>query len=161
MNSSNGSSTVVPINPETETAVALIKAKDKFSLSQLALLPTHELRALQRQWYDQAVAGNVITLLQILLMQAGKADNTGTQMVWEQGGIHATYDLASNSLMIKVNGALVCATYSKGNEVFVPGHWLATAINALDRIEIETKRDQEALELGERRDLVGLLGAKV
>jgi hypothetical protein len=73
----------------------------------------------------------------------------------------ATYDLASASLTVRVNGSLVCATYSKGNEVFVPGEWLKTAMAALDRIEIESLREVQNSELTQRRDLITLLGAKV
>ena len=161
MNNGNEASTVIPINPEIAEIQAMVEDRNQFGLTRLAGLTLNELRKLQREWYEQAVKNNVITLLQILLMQAGKPDSGGYTQVWEQDGIHATYDLASSSLMIRVNGALVCATYSKGNEIFVPGDWLKTAIAALDRIEIERRRDGENIELVQRRDLITVLGAKV
>lgn len=157
----NNESTVIPINPEVEEIQAMVAERNSFGLTRLAGLTLEELRKLQRDWYEQAVKNNVITLLQILLMQAGKPDSTGNTMTWEQDGIIANYDLASSSLMIRVNGVQVCATYSKGNEVFVPGEWLKTAIAALDRIEIERQRDSQNIELTQRRDLIGILGAKV
>lgn len=157
----NNGTALIPIDPDFAEIQEMINDRQRFGLSKLAALTADELRKLQREWYDLAVKNNVITLLQILLMQAGKPDGTGNTMTWEQEGILATYDLASSSLMIRVNGFLVCATYSKGNEVFVPGQWLKTAMAALDRVEIENKREVENFELGQRRDLVTLLGAKV
>ncbi len=157
----NNTTTMIPINPEFAEIQGMIEDRNNFGLTKLAMLTVEELKTLQREWYEQAVENNVITLLQILLMQAGKPDSTGNSMTWEQDSILATYDVASSSLMIRVNGSLVCATYSKGHEIFVPGQWLKTAMAALDRIEIETKRETENFELTKRRDLVTLLGAKV
>ena len=153
--------TLIPINPEMKAVLSMVEERSQIGFQKLAGLNLNELKQLQRYWYEQAVNNNVITLLQVLLMQAGKPDSAGTQTTWQQDDILATYDLASASLTVRVNGSLVCATYSKGNEVFVPGEWLKKAMAALDRIEIENRRDAQNSELGQRRDLITLLGAKV
>jgi len=152
---------IIPINPELEAVRALINAKSSYGLVRLAQLPIEGLRALQREWYEQALASNVITLLQVLICQAGKWDNAATQQVWNQDGIEARFDHPSSSLRVTVNSSLVCDTHAVGNEVFVPGEWLKTAFAALDRIELDARRSAEATDLQQRRDLIGLLGAKV
>jgi len=85
----NESSAIIPINPELENIRALINAKSNYGLMRLAQLPVEQLRGLQREWYEQALAANVITLLQILICQAGKRDATNTQQTWVQDGIPA------------------------------------------------------------------------
>lgn len=155
------SSVIIPINPEVKDIRALINAKSNYGLTRLAQLPVEQLRTLLREWYEQALATNVITLLQILICQAGKLDLTGHQQTWTQDGIEATFDHPAGSLTITVNGSMVCDTRAVGNEVFVPGDWLKTAFAALDRIELQSRRAAEQSELQQRRDLIGLLGAQV
>lgn len=152
---------IIPINPELERLNALINVKQSFSKARLAQMPLDELKALQREWYSQAVLHNVLMLLQVLVCQAGKMDWDNSRQMWTHDKIEAIFDPNAGSLFIKADGVLVCDNRSPGNEIFVPGEWLKTAMRALDRVELEKQRRAETQDRAARNDLITLLGANV
>lgn len=157
----NESSAIIPINPELERLNALITSKQSFSKARLAQMPLDELKSLQREWYSQAVLHNVLMLLQVLVCQAGKMDWDNSRQIWMDDKIEAHFYPDSGSLVIKADGALVCDNRNPGQEIFVPGEWLKTAMRALDRVELEKQRRTETQDRAARNDLITLLGANV
>ncbi|HMV87636.1 MAG TPA: hypothetical protein PLD20_05680 [Blastocatellia bacterium] len=159
-------SAIIPVNQplngqDAERMRALITMKQGFGKAQLAQMSLEELRSLQQEWYFRAAQNNVLMLLQVLICMAGKADFDNSRHTWTEGNIEAIYEAAGNSLVIRVAGALVCDNRNPGQEIFVPGEWLKTAIRTLDHVELQRKHRNEAQERAARHDLISLLGAEV
>ena len=158
-------SELIPVPPADEEVRALVSSKHNFSQRQLVQMSGPELIRLRRQWYDEARALNLILILKLICQQAGRLNSSIGLTEWRYAAddltIEAFWNAAGNSIIVRVNGHLVCADNEPGNELCIPGHWILVVLEFFDQMETLRVRAAEAKADREKQELVAQLGVAV
>lgn len=159
---------IIPIehHPENTSVTALLTVKSRYPMSRLARMTEDELQALKRQYYQQALEENVVTMINLVTRQAGALEAAGGRYVWrqvvdDQRALESIYVLDQGTSEVRVNNQLVFSNQTPGYELIVPGRWLYAFAATFRRLEAEKAwRDQLQGETS-RETLMLNLGADV
>jgi hypothetical protein len=125
------------MNSYTQNPItALIQTRQTRTVTDLIQLSSDDLKALLRGDYLQAEQAHVIKLITTLVSLAGKRDGAGLlyEATFEEKPL--TIRLTAKGLLtVAIKDQIVCSNNPPGEEMILPGRWLAFIKAQLDAWE--------------------------
>lgn len=127
----------------------------------LEALTVEELKALRRQWYEEAAADGSITAIGRVVRELGARlpKKHGANWVWMQGDVRIVLDDWTGHTYVSVGERQVFAS-NYTTKLFVPGPWIDVVRSAEEEASARIGQRQADAERGERAALLRQLGGE-